>query len=282
MWRTLSTAYIKGIGKTVTLAQAVFSLLRYTFFAYIVVCKRVVFALRPTEISFAGVEHFVIQLYYREVTTKTYNSFITLSMVTSETWLIPDASRNKNETIGCVSVKQISGDNIEVEQIFEADVIIQSEATEPRPIIIVVINKPACSHLSCNYSNRVNVCDELTRETSNQHEEKVQEKDALEVLLETNVEDESGNQEESQTTDEKKTNKCYVQLDPVSRERPRNKAPIYIRLADMNSQWHRQGIHLLDLSETNPMTVYSSQYLKAHSFQQFWALLWIHIWWRAL
>ena len=36
MWRTLSTAYIKGIGKTVTLAQALFSLLGYTFFADII------------------------------------------------------------------------------------------------------------------------------------------------------------------------------------------------------------------------------------------------------
>ena len=34
MWRTLSTAYIKGIEKTVTLAQAVFSLLGYTFFGF--------------------------------------------------------------------------------------------------------------------------------------------------------------------------------------------------------------------------------------------------------
>ena len=32
MWRTLSTAYIKGIGKTVILGQALFSLLRYKFF----------------------------------------------------------------------------------------------------------------------------------------------------------------------------------------------------------------------------------------------------------
>ena len=34
MWRTLSTANIKGIGKTVTLAQALFSLLGYTFFGF--------------------------------------------------------------------------------------------------------------------------------------------------------------------------------------------------------------------------------------------------------
>ena len=80
--------------------------------------------------------------------------------------------------------------------------------------------------------------DELKRETSNQHEEKVHEKDALEVVLEKSVEDESDRQEESKTTDEKKTNKCYVQLDPVSKERPRE-APIYIRLADLKSQWHR-------------------------------------------
>ena len=35
MWRTLSTANIKGIGKTVTLAQALFSLLGYKFFGAI-------------------------------------------------------------------------------------------------------------------------------------------------------------------------------------------------------------------------------------------------------
>ena len=35
MWQTLLTAYIKGIGKTVTLGQALFSLLRYTFFVII-------------------------------------------------------------------------------------------------------------------------------------------------------------------------------------------------------------------------------------------------------
>ena len=34
MWRTLPTAYIKGIGKTVTLGQALFSLLRYKFIGY--------------------------------------------------------------------------------------------------------------------------------------------------------------------------------------------------------------------------------------------------------
>ena len=35
MWRTLLTANIKGIGKTVTLGQALFSLLRYKFFDYV-------------------------------------------------------------------------------------------------------------------------------------------------------------------------------------------------------------------------------------------------------
>ena len=41
MWRTLSTANIKGIGKTVTLAQALFSLLGYTFFVIIVLATTI-------------------------------------------------------------------------------------------------------------------------------------------------------------------------------------------------------------------------------------------------
>ena len=39
MWRTLSTANIKGIGKTVTLAQALFSLLGYKFFGKVSDCN---------------------------------------------------------------------------------------------------------------------------------------------------------------------------------------------------------------------------------------------------
>ena len=158
--------------------------------------------------------------------------------------MIPDAIPDENETFGCVSVKQISSDNMEIEQISDADVNIQSEATVPRPIIIFVINKPACGHLPCNYRNCVNVCDELARDTSNQREQKAHEEDtpgvvhhedALEVVLDNNVEHESDLQDESKTTDNRKTNKSYVHLDPASRERPR-KAPVYIRLTHMNSQ----------------------------------------------